>query len=144
MSPFEGSSRRSRFTRMHSSWAVNHPFLPRNQEAVWQGLGGMMNHDNIPTQIVTHPSTRNLLRVRTLMSEGIGMDIYSHCHPDHPRIPRIWRSPAAANESRMLLALKKSASLEAAPGCDPYLRAVQKMDNRTGSSLDFCTTLACK
>lgn len=46
---------------------------------------------------------------------------YSHLQPDHPAIPRIWRTPAASKDPTMLT----------------VLRAVQNQASLSGSSFDL-------
>lgn len=61
MSPLDGSSRKTRLTRMYSSCSLNHPFLPRNQLAVWVAPAGIRTNENTPMTNVNVPSIRNLI-----------------------------------------------------------------------------------
>jgi hypothetical protein len=79
-----GSSRITRLTRTVSSRALNQPFLPRNQEAVWQGLAGIRRKAKMPTIKVPMPSIRKSQR-----------------QPLAPCTPRRWRRPAARRAERM-------------------------------------------
>lgn len=82
---------------MSSSRSLNHPSLPRSSPLVWQGPGGMRNHEKTPTMKVTMASRRN-----------------SHRQPPQPRMPRICSIPAASRDPTMLQVLRavqKKASL---------------------------------
>lgn len=69
--PFDGSSRRMRFTKIFSSCSENHP-LGRCQALVFVGDGGIMNTDQIPKHKVRIPSIRKLHFVSAIPVGGRG------------------------------------------------------------------------